>query len=163
MGNRAELLEKAQKLLEDYRVKLARAIEYAMRDESRQELKHTIVIDGGDVIDHKLISSVASMISSTGILGEDKILIAMASAEGSIKVSARASKKLIKMGLDLGEILKEAARIVGGRGGGHDIAAGAEIPRIKKTLFVLEVDRITGEMLGAVSYTHLTLPTTERV
>jgi len=148
MGNRAELLEKAQKLLEDYRVKLARAIEYAMRDESRQELKHTIVIDGGDVIDHKLISSVASMISSTGILGENKILVAMASAEGSIKVSARASKKLIKMGLDLGEILKEAARIVGGRGGGHDIAAGAEIPKMKKTLFVLEVDRITGEMLG---------------
>jgi len=148
MGNRAELLEKAQKLLEDYRVKLARSIEYAMRDESRQELKHTIVIDGGDVIDHKLISSVASMISSTGILGEDKILIAMASAEGSIKVSARASKKLIKMGLDLGEILQKAARIVGGRGGGHDIAAGAEIPKMKKTLFVLEVDRITGEMLG---------------
>jgi len=72
----------------------------------------------------------------------------MASAEGSIKVSARASKKLIKTGLDLGKILKEAARIVGGRGGGHDIAAGAEIPKIKKTLFVLEVDRITGEMLG---------------
>jgi len=148
MGNRGELLEKAQELLEDYRVKLARAIEYAMRDESKQELKHTVVIDGGDVIDHKLISSVASMISSTGIMGEDKVLIAMASAEGSIKVSARASKKLIKMGLDLGQILKEAARIVGGRGGGHDIAAGAEIPKIKKTLFVLEVDRITGEMLG---------------
>ncbi|HDD40647.1 MAG TPA: DHH family phosphoesterase, partial [Nitrososphaeria archaeon] len=124
------------------------AMEYAMREENRQELKHVLVIDGGAIIDDRLISSVASMMSSIGIQGEDRILLALAHSEDSIKVSARSSKSLIDRGLNLGKLISKAASLVGGRGGGHDIAAGASIPKTKKTLFVLEVDRIIGEELG---------------
>ncbi len=148
MGARGETLEEAQRTLEEYRVRLAQAMDYVMREENRQELRHIVAIDGGDVIDERMISSVASIISSSNLLGEDKPLIAMASGDDMVKVSARASKKLVEMGLDLGEVMSRAAQAVGGRGGGHNIAAGAEIPKAKKALFLLEVDRIVGEELG---------------
>jgi len=144
------MLEEAQKILEEYRRKMAEAMEYAMKEESRQELKHVLVIDGGNIIDDRLVSSVASMLASTGIQGEDKILLALAQSEDAIKISARASKNLINKGLNLGKVLAKAAQLVGGRGGGHDVAAGANIPKTKKALFLLEIDRILEEELQAI-------------
>jgi len=148
MGSRGNLLEEAQGILEEYRRKMAEAMEYAMREENRQELKNVLVIDGGNVIDDRLISSVASMLSSIGIQGEDRILLALAHSEDSIKVSARTPKSLIDRGLNLGKLISKAAALVGGRGGGHDVAAGANIPKTKKTLFILEVDRIIDEEIS---------------
>lgn len=148
MGCRGSLLEEAQVILEEYRRKIAKAMEYAMKEENRQELKYTVVIDGGDVVDDRMISSIASMLSLIGIHGEDKVLLALASSEDSIRVSARASKSLINRGLNLGKLISKAASLVGGRGGGHDIAAGASIPKTKKTLFILEVDRLMEKEVG---------------
>ncbi|HDD42610.1 MAG TPA: DHH family phosphoesterase, partial [Nitrososphaeria archaeon] len=147
MGGRGALLEEAQRVLEEYRRKMAESIEYAMREENRQELKNLLIIDGGNVVDDRLISSVASMLSSMGLQGEDRILVALAQSEDSIKVSARASRKLVEKGLSLGKLLAKVAQLVGGRGGGHDIAAGANIPKTKKALFLLELDRIVEEEL----------------
>ena len=147
MGGRGALLEEAQRVLEEYRRKMAESIEYAMREENRQELKNLLVIDGGNVVDDRLISSVASMLSSMGLQGEDRILVALAQSEDSIKVSARASRKLVEKGLSLGKLLAKVAQLVGGKGGGHDIAAGANIPKTKKALFLLELDRIVEEEL----------------
>lgn len=148
MGCRGSLLEEAQTILEEYRQKMAEAMEYAMREENRQELEHILVIDGGDVIDDRIISSVASMLSSIGIQGDDRILIALAHSEDSIKVSARAPKSLIDRGINLGKLISKASSLVGGRGGGHDVAAGASIPKTKKTLFILEMDRMLKEEVG---------------
>jgi len=147
MGSRGGLLDEAQRVLEEYRRKMAEAMEYAMKEESRQELNSVLVIDGGNIIDDRLISSVPSMLASTGVQGEDKVLVALTQSEGSIKVSARAPKKLVDAGLNLGKVLSKAAQLVGGRGGGHDVAAGANIPKTKKALFLLEIDRIIGEEL----------------
>jgi len=147
MGSRGDLLEEAQRVLEEYRRRMAEAIEYAMREENRQELKNLIVIDGGNVIDDRLVSSVASMLSSMNVQGEDKILLALAQSEDSIKISARSPRRLVDRGLNLGKLLARAAQLVGGRGGGHDIAAGANIPKTRKALFLLELDRIIEEEL----------------
>ena len=118
-----------------------------IRDRNRQELKNLIVIDGGNVIDDRLVSSVASMLSSMNVQGEDKILLALAQSEDSIKISARSPRRLVDRGLNLGKLLARAAQLVGGRGGGHDIAAGANIPKTRKALFLLELDRIIEEEL----------------
>ncbi|MEM4497966.1 MAG: DHH family phosphoesterase [Nitrososphaerota archaeon] len=150
MGSRGALLEEAQRVLEDYRRRLAEAIDYAMRDENRQELKNLLVIDGGGVIDDRLISSVASMLSSMGVQGDKRILVALAQSEDSIKVSARAPRKLVEIGVNLGRLLASVAELVGGRGGGHDIAAGASIPKTRKALFILELDRAVEEELSRV-------------
>jgi RecJ-like exonuclease len=42
----------------------------------------------------------------------------------------------------------EASRAVGGDGGGHDVAAGATIPREQKGAFVDHADDLVGEQLA---------------
>jgi len=147
MGARGEILLQAQKILEEYKRKLSEALDYLVRRESWQELKHIVAIDGGTTIDERMVSSASSILSSSDLLPEDKPLVMLATAGDKVKVSARTSMKLIRKGLNLGLVMKKAADRVGGVGGGHDIAAGAEIPLAKKTMFLAEVDAIVGEML----------------
>ena len=56
------------------------------------------------------------------------------------EVSARADRSLVRKGLDLASIMKIASEMVGGYGGGHNIAAGATIPRGKEEVFLEAVD-----------------------
>lgn len=147
MGARGEVLLQAQKILEEYKRRLSEVLEHLIRRESWQELKHIVAIDGGTTIDERMVSSASSILSSSDLLPEDKPLIMLATAGDKVKVSARTSMKLIRKGLNLGLVMKKAADRVGGVGGGHDIAAGAEIPLAKKTMFLAEVDAIVGEML----------------
>ncbi|NIW13122.1 MAG: DHH family phosphoesterase, partial [Candidatus Thorarchaeota archaeon] len=74
-----------------------------------------------------------SSILSTNLPKHEKPIIAYStvSGEGLIKVSARALDTLTGRGINLGEILHIAAEKHSGKGGGHDVAAGAQVP-IKK-------------------------------
>jgi single-stranded-DNA-specific exonuclease len=74
-------------------------------------------------------------------------IIAFADAEGGIKVSSRGNQELIRKGLNLGKAIGEAAREVGGRGGGHDIAAGAFIPINSKQEFLRILDSKIGTQI----------------
>jgi len=65
-----------------------------------------------------------------------------------VKVSARGTPSLTRQGLDLSAVMTEASRAVGGDGGGHDVAAGATIPRGEEEAFVEYVDDLVGEQLG---------------
>ncbi|MEN2973963.1 MAG: DHH family phosphoesterase [Candidatus Caldarchaeales archaeon] len=147
MGSRGELLLQAQKILEDYRRKLSELLENLVKKEAWQELRNIIAIDVGSSVDDRMVSSASSILSSSELLPEDKPLIMMATREDRVKVSARASRKLTARGINLGLVMKKAAERVGGVGGGHDVAAGAEIPLGKKTMFLAEVDSIVGEEL----------------
>ncbi|MEM0383766.1 MAG: DHH family phosphoesterase [Candidatus Caldarchaeum sp.] len=147
MGARAEVLEDAQRVLEEYRASLARAMDYAARPGVMEELNHIVVLKGGDMIDDKQVSSVASIISSSGLLPAGKALVAFATAGHMVKISSRASKQLVGRGVNLGELLHRLAEAYGGRGGGHDVAAGAEIPSDRIIRFLADLDRAVGEQL----------------
>jgi len=56
------------------------------------------------------------------------------------KVSARANLDLVKKGVNLGDLMREGCKIVGGEGGGHSIAAGARIPKegVEKFMEILD-------------------------
>jgi len=56
------------------------------------------------------------------------------------KVSARANLDIVKKGVDLGNMMREGCKAVGGEGGGHSIAAGARIPKesVGKFLEILD-------------------------
>jgi RecJ-like exonuclease len=43
--------------------------------------------------------------------------------------------------------MREAARAVGGDGGGHDVAAGATIPAGTRAEFLVHADRLVGDQL----------------
>nr|MDO8045052.1 DHH family phosphoesterase [Candidatus Baldrarchaeota archaeon] len=82
----------------------------------------------------------------------NKPIIAYATipSEKIVKVSARALDPLIEKGLDLGEIMRIAAEKCSGRGGGHNIAAGAQIPIEQVETFIKLVDVMVKEQLGKV-------------
>ena len=54
----------------------------------------------------------------------------------TIKVSARGTEELIEKGLNLSLAMKKAASELNGIGGGHNIAAGATIPKGKEEEFL---------------------------
>ncbi|MGC8644919.1 MAG: DHH family phosphoesterase [Thermoplasmata archaeon] len=69
------------------------------------------------------------------------------------KISGRATKDQVAAGVDLSKAIGTAAKEVGGHGGGHDIAAGGEIPFGKEDEFLGIVNRIVGEQVGAAKGT----------
>jgi nanoRNase/pAp phosphatase (c-di-AMP/oligoRNAs hydrolase) len=55
---------------------------------------------------------------------------------------------LVASGLDLAEVLRIASESVGGRGGGHNIASGAAIPKGAADAFISTADSLVGAQLG---------------
>ncbi len=78
----------------------------------------------------------------TRYLYPDMPFITLNESEGKIKISARGTRKLVAKGLDLAAAMREASSNVGGIGGGHDIAAGATIPKGTAMKFIDTVDSI---------------------
>ncbi|HXW67085.1 MAG TPA: DHH family phosphoesterase [Thermoplasmata archaeon] len=70
---------------------------------------------------------------------------------GPSKVSARATRGLVERGLDLAAACREAARSVGGEGGGHRIASGATIPAGAAPAFLEAADRVIGGQIAPVA------------
>ncbi len=77
----------------------------------------------------------------------DKPLIVVNVKNDRVKVSARANEKIAER-LNLAEVMRLAAEKVGGRGGGHRVAAGANISPDRVEEFLKEVDRLCCAMLA---------------
>ena len=118
------------------------------KPERLQELESIYVLRGDGVIDERVISPVSSILSTT-LSKLEKPLIAYSaiSGEDMVKVSARMLESLRKRGLNLGEILRVAAEKYSGRGGGHDVAAGAQVPVKDVEAFIKLVDKLVKEQL----------------
>lgn len=65
-----------------------------------------------------------------------------------VKISSRATRELVLKGIDLSSAISAAASQNGGHGGGHDIAAGGEVPLDKEEDFLTKMDGIIGEQIG---------------
>ncbi|WP_292467492.1 DHH family phosphoesterase [Methanolobus sp.] len=89
------------------------------------------------------------MIASTFVryVNPEMPFIAVNQVEGLVKVSARGTRALVEKGLDLSFALREAAKLVGGEGGGHNVASGASIPPGTAEQFIAKVDEIVAEQL----------------
>ena len=80
----------------------------------------------------------------------DKPIIAYSKIQGedAVKISARTLDVLTQRGLNLGEIMRIAAETHGGTGGGHNIAAGAQVPIKNLEAFLARTDKLVQEQLG---------------
>ena len=76
-------------------------------------------------------------------------MIAYSSVEGEdiAKISARASDTVTSRGLNLGEIMQVAAEKFLGKGGGHNVAAGAQVPMEDIDNFIKIVDELVARQL----------------
>ncbi len=81
-----------------------------------------------------------------------KPIVAFAERQGSaeagkdpeVKVSTRMRRELTSEGINLGKAVSEASSQVKGGGGGHDVAAGANIPKKKIKAFLDALDQEIG-------------------
>jgi RecJ-like exonuclease len=149
MGDRGAALEESNKILEDYRKSINKYLGWVMeKPERMRELQNIYVIYGENFINEKIIGTVSSIIVS-GLANSEKPLIAFANVEKehAAKFSARTTEAAIRKGVNLSDVMRLASEAQGGKGGGHNIAAGAQVPLDKIEEFVKNVDELVGKQL----------------
>ncbi|KON29507.1 hypothetical protein AC482_06355 [miscellaneous Crenarchaeota group-15 archaeon DG-45] len=145
LGDRDAAMREAEGTLEEYRRRIAECLDWVREDGRIEEMANIYALPAAGNIDDRIIGVVASILLSTGILKKPKPIVAWAQAEeGLVKVSARGTEEMARGGVDLGSVMMEAAEGLGGRGGGHDIAAGAFLPEEGARGFLELVDRLVG-------------------
>jgi RecJ-like exonuclease len=149
MGDRKAALEEANKILEDYRKNINKYLGWVNeKPERMRELQNIYVIYGENFINEKIIGTVSSIIVST-LVNNLKPLIAFANVEQeqAAKFSSRTTEAAISKGVNLGQVMQLASELNGGKGGGHNIAAGAQVPLDKVEAFIKTVDELIGKQL----------------
>ncbi|SFF76595.1 RecJ-like exonuclease [Halopelagius inordinatus] len=148
LGNRDGALESARTLLRNHRRNLSEGLQWVKNEGTTVE-DHVQWFDAGTRIRETIVGIVAGMAVGSGGISRDKPILAFAEkSDSEVKVSARGSHVLVREGLDLSAVMREASRAVGGDGGGHNVAAGATIPKGREDEFVAEANRIVGDQLG---------------
>lgn len=150
LGDRGDAMDEAQEVLGDYRIAIAKALDWVQMNDSVVEQEHIYVITAEDKVNDTVIGVVSGVLLGQGILKSKKPIVATAfTDDDQLKVSTRGLDELVKAGLHMGLVMQEAAETVGGGGGGHDIAAGAYIPRNKEREFLENVSRLVEKTLKA--------------
>jgi len=149
LGDRGRKWKHAKTLLEKHRRQLAEGIEY-LTQEGTRDLGNLRYFDAGDAIKESIVGVVAGMAYGARIIPPDKPILAFAkdgNDENFLKVSARANWALVRRGIHLGNAMRECSKKHGGEGGGHDIAAGARVPKGRKDDFLRCVNEAFGKQV----------------
>ncbi|MFC4450564.1 single-stranded-DNA-specific exonuclease RecJ [Halorussus aquaticus] len=155
LGNRDGALDCAQKLLANHRRNLSEGLRFVEREGVTRE-ENLQWFHAGDEIRETIVGIVAGMaVGSDGIERGTPIVAFAEKTDDSddgevteVKVSSRGTPALTRRGLDLSVVMREASQAVGGDGGGHNVAAGATVPKGTEEEFVERADELVGEQLG---------------
>jgi len=149
MGDRGPALEAANRVLEDYRRTINKYLGWVMeKPERMKEFENIYVVYGEDFINDKMVGAISSILTSS-LPNPEKPLIAYANLqeEGIAKISARTMDTVINRGVNLAEVMQVAAEKFHGNGGGHNIAAGAQVSIGNIDDFIQSVDQLVGKQL----------------
>jgi single-stranded-DNA-specific exonuclease len=149
MGDRKAALEESNKILEDYRKSINKYLSWVNeKPERMREYENVYVIYGEDFINEKIIGTVSSIIVSS-LVNNEKPLLAFANieVEKAAKFSGRTTESALRKGVNLGDVMRIASEEHGGKGGGHNIAAGAQVPLDKIESFIKTADELVGRQL----------------
>ena len=136
LGDRDKWLSKARNLLLGHRQNLVVGLQFA-KDEGIEKREHLQFFHAKDGIRDTIVGIVANMLLNSEDVSSDLPLIGFANkGDGEVKVSARGTEDLVEKGLNLSKAMKKAAAQLDSVGGGHDIAAGATIPKGKEEEFL---------------------------
>ena len=150
MGDRKAALEESNKILEDYRKNINKYLSWVSeKPERMRELQNIYVIYGETFINEKIIGTVSSIIVSS-LANNEKPLLAFANIEeeNAAKFSGRTTEAALRKGVNLGDVMRLASEANGGKGGGHNIAAGAQVPLEKLDAFLKLADELVGRQLN---------------
>jgi len=115
-----------------------------------KELDNIYVASGDGVIGEKIIGTLSSILS-TNLAKPEKPIVAysVVREENLAKISARSVDSVVRKGLNLGEVLRIASEKYSGKGGGHNIAAGAQVPIDELDSFIKLVNELVKKQLEA--------------
>ncbi len=140
-------LKDAEQNRADHRRHISAALSYVKDNHLIRERRFIQYFDAGSNIRDTVVGIVAGMLLNSSECRHNLPILGFVDADDGIKVSARANRELVDRGLDLSVIMKTAADIVGGFGGGHSVAAGATIPPDKKEDFLdIVEDLVSGQV-----------------
>lgn len=136
LGDRTTNLSKAQSLLQGHRHNLVEGVQYA-KNEGIEQREYVQFFHAKAGIRDTIVGIVTNMLLHDEETRNDLPIVGFATkSETEVKASARATQQLIQKGLDLSVVIRNAALEVNGVGGGHNIAAGATIPKGKEEAFL---------------------------
>jgi len=135
-----KFLERGIEIWRKFQTELMEEIGKRRDDVREAECVRYLVMD-----DAPTTAPIATILSR--YLFSDRPFVAVNVKRDIAKVSSRTTMRLSEV-VDLGKIMHEAAQTVGGRGGGHRVAAGANIPPDRVEEFIKEVDRLCCMALG---------------
>jgi len=117
-------LKQSRELLLLHRKQLRDAVQFASQAVEDFGVYH--FLDARNAIDDSIVGVVAGMLYGSAIKRTKPIIAFAMNEEGKVKVSGRATRKLVDSGLNLGAVMRNASVGIG-TGGGHNIAAGAQL------------------------------------
>jgi len=138
-------IESSKEILNEYRKLVSEGIELVRQEKvvSRKENVTCLLFE--DKILDTLTGTITSIALNSNLVDTSKPIFGFTYSNGNIKVSARVSKDLK---INLRDIVVEAAKHVGGLGGGHHFASGALIPKNKEKEFVKIINNKLGDLFG---------------
>ncbi|MEM4662418.1 MAG: DHH family phosphoesterase [Candidatus Diapherotrites archaeon] len=149
MGDRGYYYKQALSMLVEHRKNIREGLELMLK-EGIQEAKNFYYFNAGKRIKDSIIGIVAGMLYSSNVISPTKPIVAFAETDdGFIKVSVRANYELVKKGLNLGLLMRLCCELLDTKaeGGGHQVAAGAKIPREKLQEFIEILDKKLDEQI----------------
>lgn len=147
MGDREEALAEARTLLSEHRKNLVNGLNF-VKENGVTQGENIQYFYSGEEIKETIVGIIAGMATSLDGVDRKKPIIGMADSEDGIKISSRGTQELIRRGLNLSKAMSEVTEMVGGAGGGHDIAAGGTVPADRAVEFIERLDEYIGRQLN---------------
>ncbi|HID43849.1 MAG TPA: DHH family phosphoesterase [Archaeoglobaceae archaeon] len=133
-------LEKGTEIWKKFQIELLEEIVKRKNEVKEGEAIRYIIMG-----DAKTTSPVATALSR--YIFSDRPLVVVNVKNDMAKISSRSNLRIAE-NVNLSDVMRKAAEKVGGRGGGHSVAAGANISPDKVDDFIKEVDRLVGLSMG---------------
>ena len=122
IGDKSKALAQIEEILSEYKKAVVQAINTIKAENLRNEEEDILYIMGGEHINDAIIGTVTSIFAMSSDLSQKEVVVGFAKRKDGFKVSCRSKS------LEIGELISNVAERVGGEGGRHDLAAGAQIP-----------------------------------
>jgi RecJ-like exonuclease len=150
LGERDLIMDEIQDILNEYRKILANYMDLLTKNKERiDDDDKLLVIHGEGIINENMTGALSTILSMSNQNTEKATLVLSKTDEGNIKISGRASRLILQKGANLGKIMQTLAEKFSGVGGGHDVAAGAEISPQVKLEFLEEFKNLLLNQIGS--------------
>jgi len=148
MGERESAYQSALDILGNYRKSLGEALNWIIENNKIKQMEHIQYFFGEEIIPENIIGTVASILTfdKSDRIDKSKPIFGLAKREDQevYKVSGRAEQRIVKLGVNLSEAIREALALtkLDALGGGHPPAAGTKVPIDKIEEFLDNINNV---------------------